>query len=127
MSDMFERSILMTLGAVMLTKEMAESLADSLAQKGEETTELGREAVGEAVDKAKEETRSLRSRFDDTIQRNFRELGLAPGKEIEELKLKMAQLEHRITLLENESEETAPEDTSAAAEKSDAEATSKEG
>lgn len=90
----------MTLGAAMLTKEMAESLAESLAQKGGETTALGREAVDETVDKAKEEARSLRGRFDDTIQRNFRELGLAPSTEIEELKLKVAQLEHRIKLLE---------------------------
>jgi len=103
MANILERSILMTLGAAMLTKEMAESLADNLAQKGGETTDLGREAVEEAVDKAKDEARSLRGRFDDTIQRNFREMGLAPSTEVEELKLKMAQLEHRISLLEADS------------------------
>jgi len=150
MANMFERSILMTLGAAMLTREMAESLADSLAQKGEETTTLGREAVDEAVDKAKEEARSLRGRFDDTIQRNFRELGLAPSTEIEELKLKVAQLEHRLSLLEavpppaKTGEEGVigeaaskgpemtpsalePEETAPAAAKSEGEATSKEG
>lgn len=111
MANMLERSILMTLGAAMLTKEMADSLADSLSQKGEETTALGREAVDEVVDKAKDEARSLRGRFDDTIQRNFRDLGLANGSEIEELKLKMAQLEHRISLLEAEQTETRPEET----------------
>ncbi|MHB9111264.1 MAG: phasin family protein [Thermoleophilia bacterium] len=108
MANLLERSILMTLGAAMLTKEMAESLADSLAQKGGETTALGREAVDEAVDKAKEEARTLRDRFDDTIQRNFRELGLAPSTEIEELKLKVAQLEHRISLLEADSPKSQP-------------------
>jgi len=111
MANVFERSILMTLGAAMLTKEMAESLADNLSQKGEETTTLGREAVDEVVDKAKEEARSLRGRFDDTIQRNFRELGLAPNIEIDELKLKLAQLEHRISLLEAESPKARPEET----------------
>ena len=100
MSNLFERSILMTLGAAVLTKEVAESLAGSLARKGEDTTALGREAVNEAVEKAREEARSLRGRFDDTLQRNFRDLGLAQNTEIEELKLKVAQLEHRITLLE---------------------------
>lgn len=111
MANMLERSILMTLGAAMLTKELAESLADSLAQKGGETTSLGREAVDEAVDKAKDEARSLRGRFDDTIQRNFRELGLAPSTEIEELKLKMAQLEHRISLLEADSTKAVADET----------------
>lgn len=138
MANLFERSILMTLGAAMLTKEMAESLADNLSQKGEETTALGREAVDEAVDKAKDEARSLRGRFDDTIQRNFRDLGLANGSEIEELKLKMAQLEHRISLLEADLTETRPEETgpqvatepeetAADMPKSEAEAKTKEG
>lgn len=152
MANMLERSILMTLGAAMLTKEMAESLAESLANKGEETTALGRETVDEAVDKAKEEARSLRGRFDDTIQRNFRELGLAPSTEIEELKLKVAQLEHRIRLLETDSPKSMaekgspgdigeavskepdmraapvePEEPGAVAPKSEAAATSKEG
>lgn len=129
MANMLERSILMTLGAAMLTKEMAESLAESLAQKGGETTTLGREAVDEAVDKAKEEARSLRGRFDDTIQRNFRELGLAPSTEIEELKLKVAQLEHRIRLLEADSPAAPdePEESGAAAPKTEAAATLEEG
>ncbi len=100
MSNLFERSILMTLGAAMLTKEMAESLTGSLTEKGEETTALGREAIDEAVEKAKTEARSLRGRFDGTLQRNFREMGLAPSSEVEELQLKVAQLEHRISLLE---------------------------
>ena len=100
MTNLLERSILMTLGAAMLTRERAESLAENLAQKGDETTALGREAVDEVVGKAKEEARSLRGRFDDTLQRNFREMGLAPSAGIEELKLKVAQLEHRISLLE---------------------------
>jgi polyhydroxyalkanoate synthesis regulator phasin len=109
MSNLFERSILMTLGAAMLTKEMAESLAGNLAQKGEDTTALGREAVDEAVEKAKTEVRSLRGRFDDTLQRNFRDLGLASSVEVEELKLKVAQLEHRIALLEAAPSATPPE------------------
>ncbi len=109
MSNPLERSILMALGAAAITREMAESIAGNLAQKGEETTALGREAVDEAVEMAKDETRSLRVRFDDTLQRNFRELGLALNTEVDELKLKVAQLEHRISLLEAQSEAPAAE------------------
>ena len=117
MSNLLERSILMTLGAAAITKEVADSIASGLTQKGEETTELGRQAVQEAVEKAQEETRSLRVRFDNTLQRNFRELGLAANSEVEELKLKVAQLEHRISLLEAISEKAAAaaEETAAAA------------
>ena len=116
MSNPLERSILMVLGAAAISKEMADSIAGSLAQKGEETTALGREAVDEAVQKAKEETRSLRGRFDDTLRRNFRELGLAQNEDVDELKLKVAQLEHRISLLEAESERAAEARETAAGE-----------
>ena len=128
MSNLLERSILMTLGAAAIAKEVADSIAGSLVQKGEETTALGREAVEEAVEKAKEETRSLRVRFDDTLQKNFRELGLAQNAEVDELKLKVAQLEHRISLLEAASEKAAAaaEETAAAVEGVIGEAVSKE-
>ena len=101
MSNLFERSILMTLGAAMLTKEMAESLADNLAQKGEETTSLGREAVDEAVEQGQGRgaipARTLR--YDPPAQLSGSRAG-SQQSEVEELKLKMAQLEHRMSLLE---------------------------
>ncbi len=121
MTNLLERSILMTLGAAVLTKEIAESLAGSLTQKGEDTTASGREAIDEAVAKAKDETKSLRLRFDDTIQRNFRELGLAQNTDIDELKLKVAQLEHRLNLLEGKRDKLPVDEASAAEAASQAE------
>lgn len=102
MSNLFERSFLMALGAAVLTKEMAESLGKEMLGRGEEATSEGRKLIDETVAQAKEQTRTLRSRFDETLQSNFHEMGLVTGDQVEELQLKVAQLEHRIGLLEAE-------------------------
>jgi len=116
MNNLLEQSLLLTLGAAALTKEIAESVVGELVKRGEMTSEDGRQAVDEVVNKAKGEARSLRSRFDDTLQRNMQDLGLAPRQQVEELQLKVAQLEHRLSLLEAEQkarpkpESEAPDD-----------------
>lgn len=102
MSNLFERSFLMALGAAVLTKEMAESLGKELVGKGEGATSEGRKLIDETVAQAKEQTRTLKTHFDETLQSNFQEMGLVTGDQVEEMKLKIAQLEHRIGLLEAE-------------------------
>lgn len=101
MSNLLEQSILMTLGAAAITREAAESVIGELVKRGQMTSEEGRQAVNEVIDKTKGEARSLRSRFDETLQKNIQDLGLAPKQQLEDLQLKVAQLEHRISLLES--------------------------
>lgn len=102
MSNLFEQSILMTLGAAAITKEVAESVVGEFVKRGKMTSDEGRQAVDEVIDKTKGEARSLRSRFDETLQKNLQDLGLAPRQQMEDLQLKVAQLEHRISLLESD-------------------------
>lgn len=101
MSNLLEQGILMTLGAAAITREAAESVIGELVKRGQMTSEEGRQAVDEVIDKTRGEARSLRSRFDETLQKNFKEMGLAPKQQMEDLQLKVAQLEHRISLLES--------------------------
>lgn len=100
MASLFERSFLMALGAAVLTKEMAAGLAEELVKKGESTGEEGKKVIEETVEQAREETRTLKTRFDETLQRNFHEMGLVTADQLEDLQLKLAQLEHRLSLLE---------------------------
>ncbi len=107
MSNLLERSILMTLGAASLTRDMAEAAIGDFINRGQEARGEGREAVNELVGKARDETRAARGRIDASLQRTFRDMGLATGEQLEELELKLAQLEHRISLLEAAAAETA--------------------
>ncbi len=111
MSNLLERSILMTIGAASLTRDMAEAAIGDFINRGHEATAEGRGAVNDLVGKARDETRAARGRIDASLQRTFRDLGLATSEQLEELELKLAQLEHRISLLEAaQAEEAAGED-----------------
>lgn len=100
-NNLFERSFLMALGAAVLAKDMAQSFADELVKKGESGSEEGRKIIDETVEQAREQTRTLKTRFDETLERNFHEMGIVTSDQLEELRLKLAQLEHRISLLES--------------------------
>ena len=100
MANLLERSILLTIGLAAVAREVAESLADEMVKRGEVTSEEGRKAFDEAVVKAKDEARLLRGRFDSQVQRGYRDMGIASGEQLEDMQLKIAQLEHRVALLE---------------------------
>ncbi|MGE5690519.1 MAG: hypothetical protein ACM33B_08175 [Pseudomonadota bacterium] len=79
LKDLAERLALALVGAVSLTGERVERLAGDLA-----SVNVGAEHVGHRVAGV------------------FRELGLVTREELEELELRLAQLEHRVRLLEDE-------------------------
>ena len=108
MANLFERSFLMALGAAMLARDAAGEMADDLVKRGEETTEESRRLVNETVAQARESTRTLRDRFDEGLERSLKEMGLVKREQLDELELKMAQLEHRIALLEAEAAVALP-------------------
>ncbi|MFA5802066.1 MAG: hypothetical protein WC911_06265 [Thermoleophilia bacterium] len=110
MSNLLENGFLMTLGAAAITREVAESIVGELVKHGQMTSDEGRQAVDEVIDKTKGEARSLRNRFDKTLQNSFQDLGLAPRQQMEDLQLKVAQLEHRINLLETAGNKDADSD-----------------
>ena len=109
MSNIFEKSFLMTLGAAALTRDMAESGTDQLMRHGETRTEEGRQAVNDLVERARDETRQAKGRIDRGLERTFRDMGLVSREQLEDMELKMAQLEHRISLLEASQAEQSAE------------------
>lgn len=107
MTNIIERGLLMTIGAAALTREMAESVTEQLIQRGQSTTEEGRQAVDDLVERAKDETRQAKGRLDQSLERTFRDLGLVTREELEDIELKLAQVEHRLSLLEEAQSEAA--------------------
>lgn len=99
--ELAERLALAAIGAVALTGERAEALAEDLAEKGGLSTEQARESIDTLLGRWRGEA----SRAGDVAGRSlssfFRELGLATRDEVEELELRLAQLEHRLRLVED--------------------------
>jgi len=100
--DEAERLALAALGAVALTGERADALADALAARGTIRKEEARDAIETLMRRWRGDATRIGERAGTAFERTFRELGLVPRRDHEELELRLAQLEHRVRLLEGE-------------------------
>ncbi|HLM34010.1 MAG TPA: hypothetical protein VK285_08055 [Gaiellaceae bacterium] len=98
--DFLEKTLLAGLGAVALTKERADDLVDELTKRGRMTGEEAREVVDELTHRWRGDAMRFSERAGSTISGLSRELGLVTRREWEELELRLAQVEHRLRLLE---------------------------
>ena len=95
-----EKLFLAALGAVALTAERADELADALAERGGLRRDEARALVRDLGARWRGDAVRLGERASDSLQTVFSELGLVLRKDYEELELRVAQLEHRLRLLE---------------------------
>jgi len=100
--DLLEQVLLAGLGAVSLTAERIEQLADSLAERGGIRRDDARAAIDELVTRWRGDATRATERAGAGIHGLLRELGLVLRSEYEELELRVAQLEHRVRLVERE-------------------------
>jgi polyhydroxyalkanoate synthesis regulator phasin len=98
--DLIERTFLAGMGVAALTKDRLQELVEEFVSRGQLNSEEGREMVDRLVARSREEARSALKRADSSLQGAYRELGLAPKRALEELSLRVDQLEHRVSLLE---------------------------
>jgi polyhydroxyalkanoate synthesis regulator phasin len=98
--DIAEKLVLAGVGAVALTAERADALAEELAARGGMGREEARALIEELVGRWRSESVRLGERTGASMAGLFRELGLVTRAEVEELELRVAQIEHRLRLLE---------------------------
>ena len=101
-----EQLVLAAVGAVSLTADRVEELADSLAERGGMRRDEARSAVDDLMGRWRGDATRVTERAGSSLQTVLRELGLVLRSEYEELELRVAQLEHRLRLVEGR-EETA--------------------
>jgi polyhydroxyalkanoate synthesis regulator phasin len=99
--DLLERLALAAVGAVALTAERAEALADELAERGGMRRDEARQLVEDAVTRWRGDATRVTERAGESLHDLFERLGLVTREEYEELELRVAQLEHRLRLVED--------------------------
>ena len=99
--DPLKRLMLALVGAVALTAERADELADSLAQRGGMSKDEVRVFIDEATTRWRGDAIRVGERAGATLNGVFRELGLVTRDEWDELELRVAQIEHRLRLMES--------------------------
>lgn len=98
--ELAEKLVLAGVGAVALTAERADALAEEMAARGTMGRADARALVEELAGRWRSEGVRLGERTGAGLAGVFRELGLVTRDELEELELRVAQLEHRLRLLE---------------------------
>jgi polyhydroxyalkanoate synthesis regulator phasin len=106
--ELAEDALLAGVGAVAITKERADELVGELTQKGKLTQEDARELVDEVMGRWRGDALRMGERAGATLAGLFRELGLVTRGEHEELELRLAQLEHRLRLIEGRPKPAGP-------------------
>jgi len=100
MDEPVRRLALALVGAVALTAERADELADSLASRGGMSREEVRAWIEEARTRWRGDAVRVGEKAGATLQGALRELGLVTREEWDDLELRVAQLEHRLRLVE---------------------------
>ena len=100
--DLAEEVLLAGVGAVALTKERADELVGELSAKGKLTQDDARNLVDEVMGRWRGDALRVGERAGSTMTSFFRELGLVTRREHEELELRLAQVEHRLRLVEKQ-------------------------
>jgi polyhydroxyalkanoate synthesis regulator phasin len=100
MDERVRQAGLALIGAVALTAERADELAESLAERGGLSTEEVRGWIDDATSRWRGDAVRIGERAGATLNEALRELGLVTRDEWDELELRVAQLEHRLRLLE---------------------------
>jgi polyhydroxyalkanoate synthesis regulator phasin len=101
--DLAEEAFLAGVGAVALTKDRADELVGELTEKGKLTQDDAREVVDEVMRRWRGDAVRMGERASSSLASVFRELGLVTRREYEELELRLAQVEHRLRLVEGPS------------------------
>jgi polyhydroxyalkanoate synthesis regulator phasin len=98
--DLTERLALAAVGVVSLTAERIEELAGDLSERGGMRRDEARQLLEEAVTRWRGDAARFGERAGESLAGVARQLGLVTRDEMEELELRVAQLEHRLRLLE---------------------------
>jgi polyhydroxyalkanoate synthesis regulator phasin len=105
--EVAEQLALAALGAVSLTAERADALAEELAERGGMRSDEARAFVRDLVSRWRGDAVRVGERTGASLHGALRQLGLVLREEYEELELRVAQLEHRLRLLEGDEAPTA--------------------
>jgi polyhydroxyalkanoate synthesis regulator phasin len=98
--DVVERLALAVLGLAALTAERIEELAGELSERGGMRRDEARQLLEDAVTRWRGDAARFGERAGEGLAGVARQLGLVTREEMDELELRVAQLEHRLRLLE---------------------------
>ena len=104
MSNIIEKSFLLGLGVLTLTREKIQKTVDDLVSQGEVEASESRKLIDALVEKGEEEREELRKMIQQEVEK-AKSAAPVSRQDYEELKARVATLEARLEEAEEEEEE----------------------
>ncbi|HXY85634.1 MAG TPA: hypothetical protein VEH52_09130 [Gaiellaceae bacterium] len=101
MDERVKELSLALVGAVALTAERADELAEMLAERGGLRKEEVRGWIDDSAQRWRGDAARLGERAGSTLRHALKELGVVTRDEWDDLELRVSQVEHRLRLLED--------------------------
>jgi polyhydroxyalkanoate synthesis regulator phasin len=98
--DALERVALAAVGALALTADRIDELAGDLSERGGMRRDEARQLIEDSISRWRGDAARFGERAGEGLAGVLRQLGLVTREELDELELRVAQLEHRLRLLE---------------------------
>jgi len=98
-----EQAVLLSIGAASITREKAETAVAELVRKGQVGSDEGKVIVERLMARVRGEgatAAGIMGRLEGGVQGVLREFGVVTRAELEDVLLRLMELEHRISLLE---------------------------
>lgn len=101
MFELIKRSLLASLGAAVVTREKIKEATRTLVEEGKISTEEAERLSDELVESGKHELEEAQSQISTMVKKGLDSLDISSKSEFQELKLRVENLEKRMSLLEN--------------------------
>jgi polyhydroxyalkanoate synthesis regulator phasin len=101
--EAIERTILLSVGAASLTRERAEAVVGDFVRRGELASDEARAMVDRLMTRVRGEGpqgSGLIDRLEGGVMGALREVGIVTRAEMDDVLLRLAEIEHRLRLLE---------------------------
>jgi polyhydroxyalkanoate synthesis regulator phasin len=99
--ELLERIALSAVGAVALTAERADAIAEELSERGLARRDDAKALIEDLSARWRGDATRLGEKAGASLETLFRELGLVTKDDLADLELRIAQLEHRLKLVED--------------------------
>lgn len=96
LTDLFEKFLVLSLGAASATKEKLEQVVSDLVGKGDLSEDEGKKILGEVFERSKEEAQSIHDAVKEEVQKAFAAMGFATKEDIKHLEVEIEKLRDKI-------------------------------
>jgi polyhydroxyalkanoate synthesis regulator phasin len=96
LKDQLERSLLLGMGLISITRERANALAEDLMKQGEVARDEVKEVTDRLVERGKEERQAVQEMIEDEVETTLKEMRLATQQDLHKLQARVETLEAQI-------------------------------